>query len=133
MPKEYAESRIKEILKSVDGHPGKARRKLMEEAVKDHRLLLAMTQGHLTGIASLWVDRVINRLEREPAPVPEKPKPLDMDVASFGQEILSAMQSGNAVTFANEGSAPRIGKKQASQAHINAIHQIAKNSGKKKS
>lgn len=127
MSREYVEERIREALKATKGHPLKTRQRIIAEVMQDHRLLLGLTQGHLTGIVALWVNRVIKKpMPEEEAPRPAKAKSLDMAPNTFGKEILQALQSGQTPTFGQEMYSARPGRKQASQAHINAIKAMAK-------
>lgn len=54
----------------------KAQQKIIAEAMQDHRLLLSLTQGHLTGIAALWINRVVTRQGDDDFSVPEALKAL---------------------------------------------------------
>ena len=133
MSREYAEERIRKALESCKGHTLKTQQKIIAEAMQDHRLLLSLTQGHLTGIVALWVNRVITKQHAEEPIVPDIPEAMDMAPESFGKEILHIMQSQNTAMFGTESSAPPVSKKQASQRHIDALRQIAskKNTDKK--
>lgn len=125
---EHAEYRIKEALKAAEGEVSLAQKRIMNECLKDNALLLGLTQGHLNGIVGLWINRVINNMNKEPEPVPERPQSLNMTPSSFGQEIISAMQNGKSAQFGLDGGASGRSK-QTSQAHIDALHQL---SGKSK-
>lgn len=127
MSREYVEERIRAALKAAKGHPLKARQRIIAEAAQDQRLLMGLTQGHLTGIVALWVNRVVKKpLPEEETPPPAFPETLDMAPNTFGKEILQALESGRASTFGQELYGARPGRKQASQAHINAIKAMAK-------
>lgn len=128
MSREYAEQLIKNALKRAGGHPGKARQEIIAKTYEDHKLLLGLTQGHLTGIVSLWVNRVITKMAKEPDPVPEKPTGLDMEEDTFGKAILSAMQGSDAGEFGLETGASRSGKRQASKSHIDTMKFLAQQS-----
>lgn len=128
MSREYTEQQIKNALKQSGGHPGKARQQIIAKTYEDHKLLLGLTQGHLTGIVSLWVNRVITKMAKEPEPVPEEPETLDMEPDTFGKAILSAMQDGKGSEFGLEAGAPRAGKKQASKSHIDTMKFLAQQS-----
>ena len=125
MSREYAEERIRRALELCKGHTLKTQQKIIAEAVQDHRLLLSLTQGHLTGIVALWVNRVITKQHAEYPDVPNVPEGIDMTPESFGKEILDIMQSQNTALFGTESSAPPVRRKQASQRHIDALRQIA--------
>ncbi|MCB9988815.1 MAG: hypothetical protein H6868_05700 [Rhodospirillales bacterium] len=128
MSREYVEERIRAALKATKGHPLKAQQRIIAEVAQDHRLLLGLTQGHLTGIVALWVNRILSRPQRDAAdaPPPAAPKSLDMAPETFGKEILQALQGKATPQFGQESYAARPGHKQASQAHINAIKSMAR-------
>ena len=128
MSREYVEERIRAALKATNGHPLKAQQRIIAEVSQDHRLLLGLTQGHLSGIVALWVNRILSRTQRGAAepPPPETPKTLDMAPETFGKEILQALQGKGTPMFGQETYAARPGHKQASQAHINAIKSMAR-------
>ena len=125
MSREYTEKQIRAALKKAQGNPARAQQHVIAQAMQDPKLLLGLTQGHLTGIVSLWINRVITKMNREPEVVPDEPELLDMTPASFGKEILSAMEKGDVAKFGEESSAPMPGRKKASRNHIDAIHKLA--------
>ncbi len=53
MSRDYAESRIREALKLTKGNPTKARQQVIAWAVEDQRLLLGLTQPHLTALSPM--------------------------------------------------------------------------------
>jgi hypothetical protein len=58
---------------------------------------------------------------------------LDMPPDTFGREILKALASDNTAMFGRDTGAAPVGRRQASQSHIDALKQIAskgKTSGK---
>ena len=93
MSRDYAESRIREALKLTKGNPTKARQQVIAWAVEDQRLLLGLTQPHLTGVVAHAINRVIYRegLEQEPEEILPTPKSLDMGPETFGKQILNAL------------------------------------------
>ena len=128
MSREYAEEQIRKALQETGGHPGKTRQKIIGQAMQDHKLLLGLTQGHLTGVVSLWVNRVITKLSRKPDPVPEQPEPLDMAENTFGKAILEAMEKGSGTTFGLEGGVSSGRRKAASKKHMDTMRFIARQS-----
>jgi hypothetical protein len=130
MSKEYAESRIRKALEDSHGHPLKAQQKIIAEAAQDHRLLLSLTHGHLTGIVALWVNRVMTR-KSDDQPAPDIPSGLDMPPEAFGKEILKALKGQDTAYFGRENSAPAPKRRKASQQHIDALRMMAKKNSSK--
>ncbi len=129
MSREYVEERIRAALKATNGHPLKAQQRIIAEVRQDQRLLLGLAQGHLTGIVALWVNRILSKPEpQETESLPSTPQTLDMAPETFGKEILQALQGSATPQFGQESYAARPGRKQASQAHINAIKTMASKS-----
>ena len=131
MSQEYAENRIKDALRQTKGNPTKARQKVIAWTFEDPKLLQALARPHLTGVVAHAVNRVIHKLGIPEEEAPEAPASLDMTEEAFGQEILKALQSGDTAMFGQESAAPRSGRKQASQSHIDAIQRMAQESKKK--
>lgn len=128
MSLEYAENRIREALKKARGNPAKARQQIIAWTFEDTKLLHALARPHLTGIVAHAVNRVIYRenIEAEQEDIPQTRQKLNMPPATFGQEILNALQSNNTPQFGREGVAPPVRRKQASQEHIDALRRLAK-------
>lgn len=131
MSREYAEERIRKALATCRGNTMKAQQKIIAEAMQDHRLLLSLTQGHLTGIAALWINRVVTRQGDDDFSVPEAPESLDMEPVTFGQEIMHAMKSDNTAMFGSESYAPPMKRKKASQRHIDTLRMLSSSKSKK--
>ena len=133
MSRVYAEKRIKEALKLADGNPTKARQQVIAWAQEDNKLLLALSQPHLTGIVAHAINRVIHKLEMEDDDhdIPATPQGVNMAPETFGAEILKSLQSRNTARFGAEDSAPPVRRKQASQSHIDALKQIARTTKRK--
>ncbi|MCM2343037.1 MAG: hypothetical protein NDJ24_00585 [Alphaproteobacteria bacterium] len=131
MSREYAEKRILEALSMSKGNSTKARQQVIAWCTQDHKLLQALAQPHLTGIVAHAISRVVYKQESEEqvADIPESPQSLDMAPDTFGKEILKALASDNASLFGRDTGAPPTRRKQASQAHIDALKQMA-NKGK---
>lgn len=129
MSREYAEERIKEALKLSKGNPTKARQRVIGWTFEDPKLLQALARPHLTGIVAHAVNRVEMKQDLQEPEVSQDPKKLDMSPATFGQEILSALQNNSTPMFGMESSAAPMKRPQASQKHIDALKHIA-NKGK---
>ena len=129
MSREYAEERIKEALKLSKGNPTKARQRIIGWTFEDPKLLQALARPHLTGIVAHAVNRVAMKADLGEPEVPADPKTLDMNAATFGQEILNALQSNSTPMFGMESGAAPMKRSQASQRHIDALKHIA-NKGK---
>jgi len=127
MSREYAENRIREALKLTKGNPTKARQQVIAWTYEDTKLLHALGRPHLTGIVAHAVNRVISQQDvaEEGQDVPDAPQVLDMPPATFGAEILSALQNDRTPQFGRESAAPLPRRKQASQSHIDALKAMA--------
>lgn len=127
MSREYAESRIREALKLAKGNPTKARQQIIAWTYEDTKLLHALARPHLTGIVAHAVNRVIyhQHMEDEAEDIPETPQPVNMEPATFGAQILKALQSENTAQFGREQQALPPRRKQASQSHIDALKAMA--------
>lgn len=132
MSREYAESRIKEALKLAKGNPTRARQQIIAWTYEDARLLHSLAQPHLTGIVAHAVGRVIHRQNIEESHIEEDiadmPQPLDLPPQTFGEEIMRALESRESVRFGQENPGVPLGRKKASQSHIDALKQIASKS-----
>lgn len=129
MSREYAESRIREALKQSRGNATKARQQVIAWSYEDPRLLLALSQPHLTGIVAHAVNRVIEHPEGAlvDEDVPPTPQTLDMAPNTFGREILRALSGAGTAIFGHESGSPALAgrRKKASQSHIDAMKKIA--------
>lgn len=130
MSREYAEKKIRTALAQAKGNATRARQMIIGWCAEDHQLLLALTRPHMTGVVAHAVSRVMQRKEvaQESPPATPDHRAVNVSEASFGQQILGAMQGRDAVHFGREPTAP-LGRRKASQAHIDALNMIAK-SGK---
>ncbi len=129
MSLEYADKRVVEALKLMDGNQAKARQQIIAWALSDAKLLQALTKHHLKGIVAYHVERVASGRSVKPQTTPSKPKKATAQPDdAFGMEILKAVANSSSAVFGLEGysSPPRRG--QASQQHINAIKQMAERS-----
>ena len=130
MSLEYADSIVAQALKQAEGNQAKARQMIVNEAMKDPKLLQALTRHHMKGIVAYHVERVASGRATKPKQVPEKPQtaPVDPNDA-FGKEILKAVASSSSAIFGMETYAsPQKSKKQASQQHIDALRAMSRNS-----
>ncbi len=130
MSREYAEKRIKEALAHAKGNATKARQQIIAWTNEDPKLLQALAQPHLTGIVAHAISRVVHMQEVEEVEhdIPDAPQSLDMAPDTFGKEILRALASDNTAMFGRDTGAVPVGRKQASQSHIDALKQIASKS-----
>lgn len=148
--KALAEKRIQEALSEAGGNTTQAQKILIGWAMRDHDLLLALVKPHITGITAHAVNRVAqgttkpqsvgnpaqaNKTEASKAPTsqPEKTtmkKKIPKD--SIGMDILKTIAAGETAQFGQENYGRPLGKKGASQRHIDAIHQIIKSGASKK-
>ncbi|MAH06089.1 MAG: hypothetical protein VYC19_05380 [Pseudomonadota bacterium] len=126
MSRKYLEDKIKDALVLASGNSAKAQKLLIQWAMSDAKLLQQLSKPHLKGITAHAVGRVITQMDRDDEPLPEEPVAIDMGPSSFGKSLLGAMSGHDTAHFGHENAAPRHKKKQASQQHINAIHQIAR-------
>ncbi len=128
MSLQYAENRIKEALKLTGGNQARARQQVIVWALEDPQLLQALTKHHLTGIVAYHMERVVSGRSskaKAPAPPPPKPKKASAD-DEFGKEILKAVANSSSAVFGLEGPSAPQKRGQASQRHINAIRQMAR-------
>ena len=132
MSLEYAEARIAEALKLAKGNQTRARQQIIAWALRDDKLLQALTKSHLSGIVAYNIERVASgraaaaRKTQKPAPKPAANKP--KQEADFGVELLKAVASSSSEVFGLENGSAGIGRPgQVSQNHINAIRAIATN------
>ena len=132
MSREYATIKIKEALQKAKGNTTKARQHLIAWAMEDARLLKALSAPYLTGITAHAINRVVHTNETEQEVIPQATQPLDMTPESFGKEILGAL-TGNNVKFGDESYGPAVGRKKASQSHIDAIYRMTKDGKSSKS
>jgi len=134
---------ILEALEKAKGNQNKAQKIIALRAMEDFELLKALSKTHLTGIVAHAVGRIAiqeqARKEGAYEDLPEKPvvrkgneggaKASDTDDAQgFGIDLLKALGGQNVPKFGMEDAAPRLGKKQASQQHVNALHLMANKS-----
>lgn len=126
MSRKYLEDKIKDALVLSSGNSAQAQKLIIQWCAEDPKLLQQLSKPHLKGITAHAVGRVINQMDRDEEPLPDEPETIDMGPSSFGKSLLGAMSGQDSAHFGHESAAPRRKKKQASQQHINAIHQIAK-------
>jgi len=135
MAENYAESKIKEALKASQGNARQAQKMLIEWSLRDNDLLVALVKPHMTGITAHAVNRIVSGKKTPEAVTPQKPSVVrsSQKKDSFGMDILKTIADGDTATFGQESYGRPVGKKGASQRHIDAIHQIIKSSQSKKS
>lgn len=128
---EYAEAKVSEALRLAGGNMAKARRLIHNWMYEDPKLLLELTRPHWNGIVAYAVDRAAARAKDAPAApkkVAKKPEKAD----SFGKDVLRSFVAEHAAQFGRESAAAPIGKRTASQNHVDAIHLIAAKSKTKR-
>ena len=126
MSRDYAESRIREALRLSKGNTTRARQQVIAWAAEDQRLLLGLTQPHLTGVVAHAINRVLSRTNMETGDIAMEPESLNMPPDTFGRQILNALSSTDTPVFGLEsGGLPSGQRKKASQSHIDAIKQMA--------
>ncbi len=129
MSLQYAEKRIKEALKLTGGNQARARQQVIVWALEDPQLLQALTKHHLTGIVAYHMERVVSgraSKAQASAPPPKKPKKVAATDDEFGKEILKAVANSSSAVFGLEGPSAPQKRGQASQRHIDAIRQMAR-------
>lgn len=132
MTSDYADRRASEALRLAGGNPAKARRQLQNWLFEDPKLLAELTKPHWNGIIAYAVDRAVTRaLKGEDAPAPKPAKKAET-AESFGKDVLRSFVAEHAAQFGRESAAAPIGKRTASQTHVDAIHLIAAKSKTKK-
>ncbi|MDY0028882.1 MAG: hypothetical protein RBR86_02955 [Pseudobdellovibrionaceae bacterium] len=143
MAQSYLQSCILEALEKAKGNQNKAQKIIALKAMEDLQLLQALAKPHLTGIVAHAVGRIAiqeqARKEGAYEDLPEKPvvkkgrgkaaASVDADdPQGFGIDLLKALGGPNVPKFGMEDAAPRLGKKQASQQHVNALRLMANKS-----
>lgn len=131
MAPSYLQTCILDALIKAKGNEAKARQIISILALQDEKLLLALAKPHLSGIVAHAVGRIAiqqkgkksSSLEDLPA-VPKPPKSGKSE-NEFGLNLLKALGGINVPKFGTEDAAPRMGKKQASQQHVNALKLMA--------
>lgn len=141
-----AEDKIKEALKEAGGNATQAQKLLINWATRDHDLLLALVKPHITGITAHAVNRVaqgtttpesvVNNLMNQAGAPPKESVSQGQKKKnakdSIGLDILKTIAAGETAQFGQENYGRPLGRKSASQEHIDAIHQIIKRSQSKK-
>ncbi|MEM6780733.1 MAG: hypothetical protein AAF569_02600 [Pseudomonadota bacterium] len=123
---DYVERKVMEALKITRGNPTKARQQLIAWTYEDNKLLYELTKPHMTGIAGHAIGHVVNKENNKDEHKPNLQTVSEQDLnGDFGLEILKAIAGGGSPQFGVENNAPRVGKKQASKSHIDAINQMA--------
>jgi len=128
----YAEDKIKEALKASRGNPAQAQKALIEWALQDQELLIALVRPHMKGITAHAVDRVARGKKAPEAVSSSSSKSSTKLKDSIGMDILKTIAGGETAQFGQENYGRPLGKKGASQRHIDAIHQIIKSGESKK-
>lgn len=127
---DYAEAKVSEALRLSGGNMAKARRLIQTWLYEDPQLLLELTRPHWNGIVAYAVDRADTRAKKGDAPKKAVKKPPQTE--SFGKDVLRSFVAEHAAQFGRESAAAPIGKRTASQTHVDAIHLIAAKSKTKR-
>lgn len=130
MSQSYLEKRVKQALAEAKGSKLKARKLLLTWAIQDQQLLLTLTKAHLPALAGQALEAVLHRLESRAAGL--TPTRLAKPDENMGKEIMSALNDRDVPRFGHEDASPPLGRRAASQQHIDAIHMLAKPVAKKK-
>ena len=138
MSLEYVEKRIREALRLSRGNTLQARKIITGWCQEDPKLLQSMTKPHLSGIVAYNIDRVASgrstrareKIKSPSSKTPQTPKKKTED--NFGRDLLKAVAAAGAAEFGFDHGRPSPKRGQASQQHINAIHQMASRSKTKK-
>ncbi|MBL8642030.1 MAG: hypothetical protein JNL76_07950 [Alphaproteobacteria bacterium] len=131
MAQSYLQKCILEALAKAKGNETKARALIAAQALDDHDLLIALSKPHLSGIVahavgrqSIQIKAKKDRLEDLP-PLPKPPSSKGTKENDFALDLLKALGGNNVAKFGVEDAAPRVGKKPASQQHVNALKLMA--------
>lgn len=129
MPPSYLQTCILAALKQAKGNETKARQIIALQAMEDEKLLQALAKPHLSGIVAHAVGRIAiqqrNKKSDDFDDLPLTPKTVKGSKNEFGLDLLKALGGQNVPKFGIEDAAPHIGKKQASQQHVNALKLMA--------
>lgn len=129
MAQSYLQKCVLDALTKAKGNETKARALIAAQALEDNELLIALSKPHLSGIVAHAVGRQAiqqkakkDRMEDLP-PLPKAPKANKEN--DFALDLLKALGGNNVAKFGAEDAAPRVGKKAASQQHVNALKLMA--------
>lgn len=134
MAQSYLQDCILDALARSKGNQNKAQKIIALQAMEDPQLLQALAKPHLTGIVAHAVGRIAiqeNAKKAAERDMPDKPVVgggLAQDMNGFGLDLLKALGGPNVPKFGMEDAAPRLGKKQASLQHVNALKMMANKS-----
>jgi hypothetical protein len=130
MAQSYLQKCILEAMAKANGNETKARALVAAQALEDNELLIALSKPHLSGIVAHAVGRQAiqlkakkERMEDLP-PLPKAPSKNKKE-NDFALDLLKALGGNNVAKFGAEDAAPRVGKKPASQQHVNALKLMA--------
>lgn len=130
MAQSYLQTCILDALAKAKGNETKARALIAAQALEDNQLLLALAKPHLSGIVAHAVGRqaIQQKAKKERGEeLPPLPKVATKGKKEndFALDLLKALGGPNVAKFGAEDAAPRVGKKQASQQHVNALKLMA--------
>ncbi len=130
MSREYAEDKIKQVLELTRGNTTQARQQIMSLCQEDMKLLQELTSPHMTGIIAHAIGRVASG---KSTAKPTAPQDDEASKKDFGLEILKTIAGGDTAQFGRENNGRPVGKREASQSHIDAIQQMVNKNTSKKS
>lgn len=120
----YARQKIAEALENSEGSDAVALKLVAQMCQNDPQLLHALAGPHLKGI----IAHAIQHVQR--AGVTDRKRPdTDPESNPFGKNLLQAL-GGSGVKFGEEDAGAPIGKRQASERHIEAIRRMARRTPK---
>ena len=129
MAQSYLQKCILEALAKAKGNESKAKALIAAQALEDNELLIALSKPHLSGIVAHAVGRqaIQQKAKKERMEdLPEMPQaPSKGKENDFALDLLKALGGNNVAKFGAEDAAPRVGKKAASQQHVNALKLMA--------
>lgn len=124
---DYVERKIVEAMQLAEGDQAVARKHIIAWTFEDTKLLHELTKPHMVGIVGHAVGHVVNKKHKEEMQKKASAKiNLEDELAGdVGLEILKAIAGGSSPRFGLENNSARLGKKQASNKHIDAIKKLA--------
>ena len=125
MSREYSTAKINEALKTAKGNPQVAHKLIIAQAMQDTKLLTELVKPHMTGIVAHAVNRIARGAEK-PEALTKQPANAKVKKENFGLDLLKTIADGDSAQFGQESYARPVGKKAASQNHIDAIQQMIK-------
>lgn len=146
MARDYVDNKIREALRLNGGSEARTKQQVHNWLYEDHRFLLELTRPHIKGIVAYSVSRAKNKMLTERAAEDEAAQAAKETAdaqdagsakqkkkqAGFGETMLRSFVSDNAARFGYESSSPPVGRRTASQKHIDTMHMLVAKSKEKK-